>query len=276
MNMLLFVALTFTLPSVALAQTQDATALEIKSAECASKLTIELKEENCATGGRLLQIGERPTPFDLALDAYCAELIASRHAPHGMVLIFGSARTKPGEPEYERTRRFAYLWSKANDRYPIGTGNGPGSMEAGNRGAKEAGGKSLGFGTFFSKKGVEQPNPYTTASFTFTSFSQREAELIDRGVAAVMTQGGLGTEWEIFETLAKIQTGKIRTIPVIMMGTRSEWITFSARVREMAKKGMISTKDLKLFQFARFPEEAVAMLQKSLAPTSKESEPGPQ
>lgn len=113
---------------------------------CVSGATIPLHQSMSQHGGRIVPDGAIPTPQDLATDAFCAERVMRRAAPRGVVTIFGSARAKEDWESYRITREFARLWTKQmGDRYPILTGGGPGIMEAGNRGAQEAGGKSLFF-----------------------------------------------------------------------------------------------------------------------------------
>lgn len=208
----------------------------------------------------MLPDGAIPSPQDLATDAYCAEQVMRRSAPRGAVTIFGSARAKEDWDSYRLTREFARLWTKEmGDRYPILTGGGPGIMEAGNRGAKEAGGRSLFFSTYFGS-GSEKPNAYTTDGYMFASFSQREADLVDRGAAVVIAQGGVGTEWEIYETLSKIQTRKKPRCPVILLGPRSYWASLFARMQAMVQARTIHAEDLSLLQVAETAPEAMQMI----------------
>ncbi|HMX57238.1 MAG TPA: LOG family protein [Leptospiraceae bacterium] len=213
----------------------------------------------CKTGGRRVPDGAIPTPEDLAKDAFCAQRVIDRAAPHGVVTIFGSARAKEDWDSYKITRKFAYLWSKENSRYPILTGGGPGLMEAGNRGAKEAGAPSLYFSTYFGS-GSEKPNSYTTDGFMFASFAQREADMVDRAAAVVIGQGGVGTEWEIFETLSKVQTRKKARCPIVLLGKRSDWASLFARMDAMKQSRTVSPGDSDLMVVAETPEEAVAII----------------
>lgn len=227
---------------------------------CVSGATIPLHEDMCRHGGRIVPDGEIPTPQDLATDAFCAERVMRRAAPRGVVTIFGSARAREDWESYRITREFARLWTKQmGDRYPILTGGGPGIMEAGNRGAQEAGGKSLFFSTYFGS-GSEKPNAYTTDGYMFASFSQREADMVDRGAAIVIAQGGVGTEWEIYETLSKIQTRKKARCPVILLGPRASWASLFARMDAMAAMRTISPEDVRLLQVAETPEQAVQLI----------------
>lgn len=231
-----------------------------------SGTVIKLDPSRCEQPGRQVADGDIPTPEDLALDVYCAEQVIKRNAPNGVVTIFGSARAKEGMTSYDQTRTFANIWTKKmGAKYPILTGGGPGIMEAGNRGAKEAEGKSLYYATYFGS-GAEKTNQYTTDGYMFASFSQREADMVDRAAAIVIAPGGVGTEWEIFETLAKIQTKKKANVPVVLLGSKKMWQPLFDRLSYLAKIKTISLDDLDILQVAETPEEAVALIEKGLKP----------
>ncbi len=233
------------------------------------RTTLSLPVDVCSQPGRQVPDGEIPTPRDLYTDALCAKRLIMEQAPRGVVTIFGSARATEDMDSYRYTRRFAYLWTKElGDKYPILTGGGPGIMEAGNRGAMEAGGKSLSFATYFGK-GSEKPNRYVTDGYMFASFSQREAEMVDRAAAIVVAPGGVGTEWEIFETLAKIQTGKKNKCPVLLLGRPAVWEPLFARLRYLAGIKTISPQDIGILQVAESPEKAVTLIKKGLDITGK-------
>ncbi|MCB1322795.1 MAG: LOG family protein, partial [Leptospiraceae bacterium] len=136
----------------------------------------------------------------------------------------------------------------------------PGIMEAGNRGAKEAGGVSLGYSTYFGS-GNEPLNPYTTDGYVFASFAQREAEMVDRAAGILIAQGGVGTEWEIYETIAKIQTGKKNRVPVVVLGPRAKWQSLFDRLNFMVGNGTVSPEDPKLLQLAETPEKAIELME---------------
>lgn len=229
-----------------------------------SESSIQLNDDTCKTQGRVVPNGEIPTPADLAKDAYCAKKVIDRSAPNGVITIFGSARAKENMQSYINTRVFANKWTKAyGDKYPILTGGGPGIMEAGNRGAKEAGGKSLSFGSYFVK-GIEDPNEYVTDGFMFASFSQREADMVDYAAGVIVAPGGVGTSWEIYETLSKIQTRKKNSCPVILLGSREVWKPLLDHMSHLKKLKTISPKDVDLLQLAETPEKAMEILKKSL------------
>jgi uncharacterized protein (TIGR00730 family) len=134
------------------------------------------------------------------------------------------------------------------------TGGGPGIMEAANRGAIEAGGKSIGLNIQLPLE--QQPNPYITPElcFRFHYFAIRKMHFLKRATALVACPGGFGTMDELFDALTLIQTGKIKPLPVLLMG-RHYWqriINFEAMVEE----GVISRNDLELFHFVDSAEEA--------------------
>ena len=228
-------------------------------------VVIRLSEKDCNTHGKKVDIGNIPTPAEIAKDAYCAKRLAERNAPHGVITIFGSSRSKTDNPNYISTRTFAREWTKVmGNKYPILTGGGGGNMAAGNQGAHEAGGKSLAFSSHFKKVPTENLNPYITDGYIASSFSQREADMVDYAAAVIITSGGIGTEWEIFETLAKIQTRKIHPIPVILLGKREFWQTLLDRLNHLNNIKTISPRDLNIIQIAESPEIAIEILKKQL------------
>lgn len=225
-----------------------------------ASVTIPVDDAACSRGGRMLADGEIPTPEDVAKDAFCARRVIARSAPNGVITIFGSSRAKEDWESYKLTRAFAEKWTREmGNKFPILTGGGPGIMEAGNRGAKEAGGKSLFFSTHFGS-GAEKPNGQTTDGYLASSFSQREADMVDWAAGVVIASGGVGTEWEIFETISKIQTKKKPACPVVLLGKREIWTTLFARLEAMKAARTISGHELALFQVAETPEQAVAIL----------------
>lgn len=231
--------------------------------------TIVLDKSLCTEQGKQVPDGMLPGPSDLARDALCAKAFIEKAAPRGVITIFGSARTRETMPAYKQARTFAALWtSLAGKQYPILTGGGHGIMEAANRGAKEAGGPSFSFGTYFGSR-MTKPNPYTTAGYMFSSFSQRESEMVDRAAAIVVLPGGFGTEWEIFETLTKIQTRKIKRIPVILLGEKKIWRSLFNRIQFLKQAGTISPRDAALVTIASTPEIAVKLIKEKLKITKK-------
>jgi uncharacterized protein (TIGR00730 family) len=167
------------------------------------------------------------------------------------VTIFGSARVQPGDPQYETAVHTARLLGEAG--FAIVTGGGPGIMEAGNKGAREAGVLSVGLN-------IELPfeqhlNPYVDLAVDFRYFFVRKMMLVKYSQAFVIFPGGFGTMDELFEALTLIQTGKIRNFPVILFGADYwrgliEWLRGT-----MLVEGKIAAADLDLLIITDSPAE---------------------
>ena len=99
--------------------------------------------------------------------------------------------------------------------------------------------------------------PYTTDGFVFASFSQREAEMVDRAAAIIVAPGGFGTEWEIFETLSKIQTNKKKPVPIILLGRKRYWKSLLARINYLKSLKTISPEDVQLLKQIESPKKAI-------------------
>ena len=198
------------------------------------------------------------------------------------IVFFGSARIAPDGPlgrYYDEARelaRLVTLWSKGlpshSKRYVVCTGGGPGIMEAANRGASDAAGRTIGLNIGLPLE--QQPNPYITRelSFEFRYFFMRKLWFAHLARALVVFPGGFGTMDELFEILTLTQTRKIeRRIPVVLYGTAywNEVIDFEAMVRH----GMIGRADLELFKYADDPATALALLQQGIAAAPEETEP---
>ncbi len=173
------------------------------------------------------------------------------------VTIFGSARVQPGTRWYELAREMGAACARMG--FTTVTGGGPGIMEAGNRGAFEAGGRSIGVN-------IELPfeqhlNPYVHRSMTMRYFFTRKTVLVKYSYAFVVLPGGAGTMDEMFETMTLIQTGKLRNFPIILMG-KDYWQPLMEFVYKMADEGMISPQDPELIFFTDDVEDAVAHLQR--------------
>jgi uncharacterized protein (TIGR00730 family) len=168
---------------------------------------------------------------------------------------------------YEEARKLAHLItadaaSNSQSELVVITGGGPGIMEAANRGAMEAGGKSIGLNIVLPFEQVA--NAYITPElcFQFHYFAIRKMHFLKRSRALVACPGGFGTMDELFETLTLIQTGKIKPFPVLLLG-REFWsrvINFDVLVEE----GMVAEEDLSLFQFVDSAEEAWKIIQSSV------------
>jgi uncharacterized protein (TIGR00730 family) len=205
---------------------------------------------------------------------YLAPLEAFRREQiQDTIVFFGSARITPDGAlgrYYNEARELARLvteWSKGLPshvhRYIVCSGGGPGIMEAANRGASDAGGRTIGLN--ISLPFEQRPNPYISRGlcFEFHYFFMRKLWFAHLARALVVFPGGFGTLDEMMEILTLAQTKKLeRTIPILLYGSDywNEIINFKALVRH----GTISADDLKLFQFVDDPAAALGILQKSL------------
>jgi uncharacterized protein (TIGR00730 family) len=167
------------------------------------------------------------------------------------VSIFGSARVAEDHPWYALTRETAACLSKHG--YTVITGGGPGLMEAANRGAKEAGGESIGLNIELPHE--QHANPYLTRSLNFHYFFARKLMFVRYARAFVIMPGGFGTLDELFEALTLIQTERIQHFPVILVGSEFwapllEWID-----RALEDHGLISSGDKELLMVADKPEQ---------------------
>lgn len=160
------------------------------------------------------------------------------------VTFYGSARFKPSNIHYRDARRLAFALSERG--YAIVTGGGPGIMEAANRGARDAGGPSIGLNIILPHE--QTLNPYITESHSFKYFFSRKTALSFAAEAYVYFPGGFGTLDEFFEVVTLIQTGKIARVPIILAGTDfwnplREFLVNSLAIQH----GTIARKDLDLF-----------------------------
>jgi len=193
---------------------------------------------------------------------------------HDTIVFFGSARLAEQGPlgaYYAQARELARLvtaWSKGLDgeaeRFIVCTGGGGGIMEAANRGAMEAGGRTIGLNIGLPHE--QRPNPWITdgLGFEFRYFFMRKLWFAHLARAIVAFPGGFGTLDEVFEILTLSQTGKLdRPVRVVLYGSSywKEIVDFEALVRH----GMIAAADLELFRVVDTPAQALAVLQQALA-----------
>lgn len=234
---------------------------------------------------------EELRPIRMQLELLKPELVQREQGIESTIVIFGSARIPSPEAAqallvvaqasgdqqavkaartqvemsrfYDEARRFAALVTKASERLDtpiyVVTGGGPGIMEAGNRGAFEIGGKSIGLNILLPHE--QEPNPYITPElcFQFHYFGLRKMHFLMRSVALACFPGGFGTLDELFETLTLVQTGKCRRRPILLFGREfwSRLIDFQLLV----DTGMISPQDLNLFHYVETAEEGWQLLQ---------------
>jgi uncharacterized protein (TIGR00730 family) len=216
-------------------------------------------------------------PVRLQLELMKPELMMSEYGVESTVVLFGGARIPdPAHKDragtetlaalschYDEARRLARIMTErsiasGHRQDVIVTGGGPGVMEAGNRGAAEAGGVSIGLNIVLPHE--QQPNRYVTPDlcFNFHYFGIRKMHFLMRARAVVVFPGGFGTLDELFETLTLVQTGRMRRIPIVLFGE-----DFWRRIinwEALAEAGTIAAEDLTLFRFVETAEEAVELI----------------
>lgn len=229
---------------------------------------------------------EELRPVRMQLELLKPELVQREQGIESTIVIFGSARILAPDAAaravadaeasgdetgirrsrmqqqmsgyYEEARRFAGIVTQRSAKLAspihIVTGGGPGVMEAGNRGAFESGGKTIGLNIVLPHE--QQPNPYITPElcFQFHYFALRKMHFLMRSIALVCFPGGFGTLDELFETLTLIQTRKCRHRPILLLG-RSFWDRL-INMEYLVETGMISPEDVNLVHFVETAEEA--------------------
>ena len=171
------------------------------------------------------------------------------------VSVFGSARTLPDDPLYRGAQRIGELLVERG--YAVITGGGPGIMEAANRGAWEAGGTSVGLGIELPHE--EGMNQWVNLGVNFRYFFARKTMFVKYSQGFIVMPGGFGTMDELFESATLLQTGKIRSFPLVLVGTQYwsglvDWVRSS-----MVEAGMISADEVDLLHVVDDPVEAVRL-----------------
>ena len=208
---------------------------------------------------RFLQ-GPRPRGLELAeagkIFAECVKGFRRMHFVGPCVTVFGSARFKEDHPYYTLGRQLGARLAEAG--FTVMTGGGPGIMEAANRGAKDAGGYSVGCNITLP---IEQkPNPYLDRWVEFRYFFVRKLMLEKYSYAFVAMPGGIGTLDELFETSVLIQTGKMKEFPFVLLG-KTFWTPLVDYLRDsMLAARTIDASDVSRWLVTDSPEEAVAMI----------------
>ena len=229
---------------------------------------------------------EELRPVRMQLELLKPEMVQQEHRIESTIVLFGSARIVPPDVAqlqmqaaqtsgdaaavkraamalqmsqyYDEARRFSSMVTERSRTLDtpiyVVTGGGPGIMEAGNRGAHEVGGRSIGLNIVLPHE--QAPNPYITPElcFQFHYFAMRKMHFVMRSIALVCFPGGFGTLDELFETMTLVQTGKSRARPILLFG-RAFWeklIDF----QHLVDSGMISAEDLELFHYVETAEEA--------------------
>ena len=229
---------------------------------------------------------EELRPVRMQLELLKPEMIQQEQHIESTIVLFGSARIVPPDVAqlqmqaadasgdtaavrratvalemsqyYHEARRFSSIITERSRTMEtpiyVVTGGGPGIMEAGNRGAHDVGGRSIGLNIVLPHE--QAPNPYITPElcFQFHYFALRKMHFVMRSIALVCFPGGFGTLDELFETMTLVQTGKSRPRPILLFG-RAFWeklIDF----QHLVDSGMISAEDLGLFHYVETAEEA--------------------
>ena len=235
-------------------------------------------------------VREELRPVRMQLELLKPELVQREQGVESTIVIFGSARILSGEAAaaqlaraqavgdalimrraesalamshyYDEARSFGALVTERSRTLDtpiyVVTGGGPGIMEAGNRGAFDVGGKSIGLNIVLPHE--QEPNPYITPElcFQFHYFALRKMHFLMRSIALVCFPGGFGTLDELFETMTLVQTGKSRARPILLFG-RAFWEKL-INFQHLVDTGMISAGDLGLFHYVETAEEAWALL----------------
>ncbi|WP_282181847.1 TIGR00730 family Rossman fold protein [Aliiroseovarius marinus] len=230
-------------------------------------------------------------PVRLQLELLKPELMMQEYGVESTVVLFGGARIpEPAKKDgartktladlskfYDEAREFARLLtlrSKVNGHREnvVVTGGGPGVMEAGNRGAEDAGGVSIGLNIVLPHE--QAPNEYVTPDlcFNFHYFAIRKMHFLMRAEAIAIFPGGFGTLDELFESLTLIQTGRMKKVPILLFG-RDFW-TKIVNWEALSDAGTISAEDLELFKFVETAQEAVDAIDNWPSRDAREELPG--
>lgn len=177
------------------------------------------------------------------------------------VTVFGSARFGTEHPYYDLARKIGFL--VAQEGYTVLTGGGPGIMEAANRGAREAGGRSIGCNIELPRE--QKPNPFLDSWVTFRYFFVRKMMLVKYSSAFIALPGGFGTLDEVFETLTLIQTRKILDFPIILVGSDYWSPLLNFIEQRLLSEGAITREDTSLLRLVNSADEALACIRACVA-----------
>lgn len=176
------------------------------------------------------------------------------------VTVFGSARFKPGSRHYELAVDVGEAFARAG--FTVITGGGPGAMEAANRGARQAGGTSLGCNIALPRE--QKPNQFLDRFIDFRYFFVRKVMMVKYSSAFVVLPGGLGTLDELFEVMTLIQTGKIARFPVVLMD-KAFWAEMSDFFnKSLFPLGAVMPGELEFGAVADTPEQALKFVRREL------------
>jgi len=188
----------------------------------------------------------------------CIRGFRSLHFIGPCVTVFGSARFNEDHPYYNLTQLLGYELAQAG--FTVMTGGGPGLMEAANRGAKMAGGRSLGCSIVLPRE--QNENIYLDKIIKFKYFFVRKMMLVKYSYAFVAAPGGFGTLDELFEILTLIQTKKVKNFTVVLMGS-SYWQPMIDFVKSMVKEKTIDAVDLEKLVVSDDPKSIASLIREN-------------
>ena len=232
-------------------------------------------------------------PARLQLELLKPEMLMTEYGIDSTVVLFGGARIPSPDQKatartetlaelsrfYDEARSFSRLITERSlasqnggKENVIVTGGGPGVMEAGNRGAEDAGGVSIGLNIVLPHE--QAPNEYVTPElcFNFHYFAIRKMHFLMRASAIAVFPGGFGTLDELFETLTLIQTGRMKPVPFLLFG--GEFWNRIIDWQALSEAGTISESDLELFRFVETAEEAIAVMDGWASEDRRDTIPG--
>jgi uncharacterized protein (TIGR00730 family) len=212
---------------------------------------------------RLLLQGPHPRRHELRqavrIFAECIRGFRTLHFVGPCVTVFGSARFDATHPYYALGEEIGAKLAEIG--ITVMTGGGPGLMEAANRGARLAGGRSIGCNIVLPQE--QRPNPYLDEMVEFRYFFVRKLMLVKYSYAFVALPGGFGTLDEIFETLVLIQTGKMKRFPLVLLGVDFWRPLLDVLRQRLLPAGTIDGADVALITVTDSPAEAVALVKES-------------
>ncbi|HXH81242.1 TIGR00730 family Rossman fold protein [Nocardioides sp.] len=222
-----------------------------------------MRDEGTTADERLLDRGQLDTHTDmwrvLRIQSEFVEGFGALAAIGPAIGVFGSARTPAGHPEYAQAEQVGRRL--AEEGFAVITGGGPGAMEAANKGANEAGGLSVGLG-------IELPfetglNQWVDKGINFRYFFARKTMFVKYSQGFVVLPGGLGTLDELFEALTLVQTQKVTSFPVVLLGS-AYWQGLVGWLRDtVLQEGKITAADLDMFTVTDDVELAVELMVKA-------------
>ena len=263
----------------------------------ASTCPVAANVPNAVYVGPYLGVENALRPEDFARDFACGDAVQARLFPKGYVTVFGSSRISENnascdasgancDPQlkqqndaiYAAVRSFARQWSARYGRtVPVMTGAGPGLMEAANRGAMEASAPSVGYTTYYDRAATATPqrpyggdatkalNAHVTHGLIFSSVVTREAAMVKHSAAMVITPGGTGTEWEIYQIIETVKSRQVLPVPVYFLGDRATyWKALDARLDDMVRRRTVRRDELAFLKFVTTPEDLVTVLRADL------------